>query len=188
MEGEKVEGYFARDRLVSRYAARQGFSEEQVFHSPIESHLGLFLITLLMALPLTYAFGWLNTVLIALVLGAAPWYLLAGYLNHCFIVGPTELIVLNRNPPWWRTKKIKLTDIEQVYLRKSLWLQKLTIPLLLFGEGQYVEVITHDKATQRFFCVGLEPDYFDENMVGNRMEDFERTLREQGVTVTLEEM
>lgn len=183
MEGRSHEPYYTKDRLVSRYARKHGFSEGEVFHSPLESVV-MWPIALMVP---GFAFmvdhwTWLMYVLKWAVI---PWYLVAGLLCNCFIVGKGELVILNRNFPWWWTRRLPRADIESVLIGKSKIVSWLGLPVFLWGEGHYVKVKTIDGRTRWYFCHALESDFYDENTQLNIIDDLEVALRKEGIQVSM---
>ncbi len=175
---------YTKDLLVSGYARRNGFGEEQVFHSPFIT-LVIWPLALLVCGGIFIAIDFWESTVWVLKWGIVPWYLLAGLLNNCFIVGKGEFIILNRNFPWWWTRRLHRDEIESVLISKSRIVSWLGWPLFLWGEGHYVKVKTTDGRTRWYFCHSLESDYYDENTLLNIIDDLEFALKMEGIKVRM---
>lgn len=186
MEKERPVKYYSHNRLVSHYARRHGFGEDQVFHSPIEMQVALPFFLAIGGGGLFVLIEFWDWAVWILKWSIVPWYLLIGLLNNCFIVGEQEFVMLNRNIPWWWTRKLTYSKIRSVKIRKSYWFSWLLMPLLILGEGIYVQVKTVDGSVRRYYCWGLEGENHDGNDTRHIIDDLYIALLAKGVNVTME--
>jgi len=174
--------YYFKDKRVDRLAQKRGYTPGDIFYSPISLWLSYYLLILFTAsttVGLFFIDYWVECAIF--LLGA---YLAAAYLNNSFIVTFDQLIVVNTNFPFRRTKVYNISEIEDIHISKEG-----LVPGLLFaffiGSGNYVQVNTLHKS-KRFYCICLDIDCYDENNTEKTLDDFHFKLRVKGIRVHFE--
>jgi hypothetical protein len=164
------------DKRVDKKLEKEGYEQSNIFYSPIKSWLfGISLIALQSLVLhggifyLLYIFPFYTTFYLLCA------YLIAAYMNNSFAIHGNKLLVVNRNFPFYKFKVYEFEDINTLRINNSLILR---LPLLFVGifGSNYVEIRTNEK-TERFYCIGLDIDCYDENWTEKNLDDFHYALQ-----------
>ena len=112
-----------------------------------------------------------------------------GRMNHDFRLSLNGMTVQNRvflfrrtyNYTWREIKRIRLVRMESKISDNDTKFRKLLSQFLdiigLFSQRKYVEIELVDKSRKRFYCNGMEEDYYDENIHDNNFDDLIEHLK-----------
>ena len=112
-----------------------------------------------------------------------------GRMNHDFRLSLNGMTVQNRvilfrrtyNYTWREIKIIRLIRMESQIsdndTRFRRFLNQLLDLIGLFSQRKYVEIELVDKSKKRFYCNGMEEDYYDENTHDNNFDDLIEHLK-----------
>lgn len=171
-----------RDKRIDKIARRLGYTEFEVFSSPMVTWLLVICCIALSAFPLiidVVSNTPVRIVFLLLLLYVCASYFAAAYANNSFVVTEHDIVVINPNPPFRQSQKFPVKDI--IGMRMDSKNQTL-LSLLRVSGGNYVEIVTH-AGINRFFCVCLETESFDENYTGKTMDDLYTALLQKGIKV-----
>lgn len=170
------------DKRVDRVLLRKGYTDANIFYSPIGAWLTLFT-------------GFIGTALLStgfILMYYSPWllfllpylfiaYLLNAWHSCSFALVDGKCCIINPNWPFRIYREIGLHQIESVTIdeRRTIWMMCFT----LFGSN-YIELNT-GKGTERFYCAYLQLDAYDENLTRQTMDDFKYSLESAGIAVQM---
>ena len=106
------------------------------------------------------------------------FYFLSAYLNNSFVIVKDELIVINPNFPFKKITVYKLCNIEKIRIDKSSPFIFNWIFMLL--ECHFIDVLINNKR-QRFYCIYLELDNWDDHLTEKTIEDFDYTIKKNKI-------
>ena len=176
------EGY-TKDNRIDKVLQQKGYVLEEcnIFYSPITVYIyyfGLFLslsvglIIENMNLLLDY---WM--LVIAYFLAS---YLVNSFFNNSVVVHKDQIIIVNPNFPFSRFESYNFSQIQKLEIRKSYsWLW--TCFFMIFSSNQIQ--IQLQKSTKKFYCIYLQEDYFDENLIELTLDDLTSLLDKKGLNI-----
>lgn len=171
------------DKRVDRVLLRKGYTDANIFYSPIGAWLTLLTGIIGAALIST---GFILMFWSPWLLLLLPYLFIAYLLNAwhccCFALVEGKCCIINPNWPFRKFEVIGLNDIESVSIDEQGkgWKKFFT----LFGTN-YIEVKTA-AGKQRFYCAYLQLDAFDENFTKQTIEDFQYALEHAGIPVQMD--
>lgn len=166
------------NKAIKKILAQQQVLDAEIFASPFETWLTYTAFLLcggIGLLPLFYNYGSLYFIL----LYALCSLLINGKLNNSFALNNQELIVINPYIPFRQVERFELNTIKQITITKAKlpWWRAF----IIMGD-HYIEIETHTRR-QRFYCVNLETDAFDENFSEKTIQDLNHSLLKRHLKV-----
>jgi hypothetical protein len=165
-----------KDKRVDRMLIKRHFDNPDIYYSPVL----IWVLCLFMLLPVT---GWFVFQLAFLkyypflLTYFAIGYLINSYLNNSFAITENQLHIINPNFPFRRFKSYSISDIKQITFDETK--RKWHYAFVIFSSN-YIDIQT-DKGSEKYFCVGLGLDGFDENWTEKTIETFNYKLKEKGI-------
>jgi hypothetical protein len=164
---------FLRDKRVDKILDEAGIKNAEVFYSPISVTLPHTIYILVFAN--ISSLNWIVftvTFLVALVN-----YMLVLYMNNSLAITDDFLFVINTNYPFKKIETIDWKSIQHIQIdcKKPTWLF-----LLLIFSSNSIQIKT-TKEIRKYYCIGIEQDAFDENVVEKPIEEFEKRVIEKGI-------
>ena len=106
-------------------------------------------------------------------------YIINARLNNSFALNDDKLYIINRNFPMNVFKVIDLEKIKGVTFDEK---KPNTFGLALVFTPSFIDLETEGKM-ERYYCVHLEQDAYDENLVEKTIDMFAHALKRRGVSV-----
>lgn len=158
-----------KDKRVDKMSAAKGITQGKMFYSPISmwfTTAALFIGSLAMC-GLIFGILFNKELLLLFLLYLALSFLVTSKLSHSFVITDETLIVINPNYPFRRWVVFQKKEIKKVVINHSHhgWYY-----LFLVMEQNYVIIETQD-TTEKYYCVGLLEDTFDENYTEKTLDD-----------------
>lgn len=165
-----------RDKRVNKMLTSRHLPDTDIYYSPLSSWI--LCLVLLLAGGLWIFFS-------QFFLQHYPWfllypvigYLIAAYLNTSFALTNDALIAVNPNFPFRKLKVYPLKDIQLVIFDETRF--KGHYLFAIWGRN-YITIQTAQKK-QRYYCVNLELDAFDENWTEKTIDSLHESLKDKGV-------
>lgn len=172
-----------RDKRVDKILGKAGYSNAEIFYSPIKSTLVWISMLLLIGMPLVI--GLFIKIFSGAFLGGAFLYILISYLlnaflNNSFALSDDALIVINPNFPFRQLTVIPIDQVEKIEIDKAGWMW-LFLAFAVTGNN-YLSVHT-SRGGNVYFCVALEMDAYDENWTEKTIDDLHQCLKGKGIPV-----
>ena len=175
------------DPKVKDMVPARDFAQGQVFYSPLRIwyfFLGMVLLGFDTVDMLCLAFP--ESLLLLLLL--PPYVALSirvmASLNHHFVLTDRALWVVNTSP-WRRSaRRIALAEIQAVRIGSHRKMRRWAWLFLVVGSN-FVELKVSG-SWQRFYCVHLEEDCFDENWTALNLDDLFLALQRRGLEVQMD--
>ena len=174
-----------KSKRVDKQLQAAGYSDYEIFYSPLSVWA-----TYCMLLP--YGFGGFLPIAYNFL---RPWIFpvaafLAGYiliarsvasqLNNTFAITNNELVIVNPYFPFKKITSMKLDSILSVRISNQPFrLRKL----FLCFDSNFIEIATQNGETTRFYCHGLEQDFYDENLTEKTIENLVYALEKRNIKV-----
>ena len=173
-----------KDSRVNKMLDRKGYVGTNIFYSPIKIWLFFSFLIIGMTLPLIFQLiHKLDVKIIFYIISyGSIAYLVAAFLNNSFALNGESFFVVNPNHPFKRLRKFPLEEIQQIEIGKNNWFYTA----IMFGTlgNNYVE-IRFENRIERYYCVGLEIDSFDENQTKLTIDDLYAELRNNRIPTVL---
>jgi hypothetical protein len=168
------------DKRVDKKLEKEGYHQSTIFYSPIQTWVLFIVMLSATSIPANGGVFYLLFVFpIYTTIYFLVSYLFAAYLNNSFIItkDKKELLVINRNFPFYKFKTYQSADIETIRIDKAFF--PFLSPLIFFCIvfTHYVEIQT-STGKHRFYCVGLDTDCYDENWTERTLDDLPYALPE----------
>lgn len=162
------------DKRVDKKLKRMGYKNYEVFYSPIKSW---WIMMLAISMQSILYYGGLFYLMYLFPLYSFLYlfilYLIAARLNNSFAIENNKLLIINRNFPFYTFKVYEFEEIEIIKIDKMIKFSWLEMILFLLGFScgtNYVEIKTSTQI-KRFYCAGLDRDYYDENWTDATLDD-----------------
>lgn len=183
-----------KDKRIDKFLTDNNYSNYQIYYSPIKSWVFGLSFILLTTLPFSIFFYFdilrlLTTnifLCIALVSFLSIGYLINSYYNNSFVVLEHQLLVINRNFPFFRFKTYDFKDLKEIEINKgkSIFMNLISWFFMIFGSN-YVRIKTHKNVNKKFYCINLDVDCYDENWTEKSLDDFYNNLKNRNVRVDI---
>jgi hypothetical protein len=163
------------DRRIDKYLLQNNYdlAECMLFYSPISGFLFYFGLAIGFTMPFCiYLLVIVFKYLYFFGVYCIAQYLALAYLNNSFVIIAEKLVVINPNFPFKTVKVYELKQIEQVKIASE---RTFITWLLLIFRPNYVEIYTA-KNVQRYYCLFLQEDAYDENITKKTIEDLDIAL------------
>ncbi len=171
------------DKRVDKALRKLGYNDCEVFYSPLIVSLTYILMLLAATAgifsPMLFSFGHYFVISAVLICYCCLYYLVSAYSNNSFALTAADLVIINPNFPFSKQTVIPLNTITDIRIgsHTPAWRKAL-----LFLTGNYADIQT-SKGLTRYYCIGLEADAYDENLIEKTIEDFEMALRKRGINI-----
>ena len=165
-----------KDKRVDKMLLARNVTGADIYYSPI----AIWFLLLVILAGINY---WLIFMLALskyyplFLIYLAIGYVVSAYLNNSFALTQDTLIVVNPNFPFRQFKAYSLADIKQITIDKTK--HRWHYFFVIFSRN-FVRIQT-SQTSEKYFCVGLELDAFDENWTDKTMDTFHCKLIEKGV-------
>ncbi len=176
---EENSDYNFRDKRVDRALQKLGYTDAEIFYSPLKGWLFWSSILVIGGLSMVLPLLWTAWPLIPFVFFLS--YLFNASRNNSFALTQDRLVIVNPNFPFRNITVLHLNDIETVTIdRDNLSWMALFI-VLAFGNN-YIEVKTTE-GSKRYYCAYLQQwDAYSRNLTEKCLDDLDKSLRKKGIS------
>ena len=165
-----------KDKRVDKMLATDNINNADIYYSPIIFWI-LSLVVILCGGVGVIAWLALHKYYLFFLFYFSVSYFISSYLNNSFALTEKHLHVINPNIPFKKIKSYDLSNIKQITIGKTK--RKWHYVLGIFGSN-YITIQTTNKS-EKYFCIGLEIDAFDENWTEKTIDNFNYKLREKNI-------
>ena len=169
------------DNRVAKICKKNGIKDCEIFYSPISTWFLVISLILFYGgsgcLILFYLYSF-NKFLILITI---PYFFISFFLfsklSNSFAITSDKIIVINPNFPFKKFKEYNKNQINKITIDSSN--NMLYIFFLVF-EQNYLIIETQNKQ-EKFYCIGLGIDAFDENWTEKTLDDLNYALSKDNI-------